>query len=207
MLDDRASMEPDRERFEHLLPFFITGQLNVADRAFMEGYVATHEGATAAIQFAEQLRTAVKRIGQDRDSEQTLIQITEKLGAAGRFGFAKRFFKQLLSWWVGFLIVFAILALVTKGVYYAAERIGWLKVSVESAAQYKDAHGGFTLRAGANVAAVAIIVEQYGGKVVYSSKMLGVEKVFINVVEKTRLPALIDALMDAGVIEAAAILL
>lgn len=207
MLGDRPATESDQERFAHLLPFYITGRLGVEDRAFMEGYVATHEGATAAIQFAEQLRTAVKRIGQDRDSEQTLIQITEKLGAAGRFGFAKRFVRKLFSWWVGFLIVFAILALITKGMYYAAERIGWLKVSVESAAQYKDAHGGFTLRAGANVAAVAIIVEQYGGKVVYSSKMLGVEKVFINVVEKTRLPALIDALMDAGVIEAAAILL
>lgn len=91
--------------------------------------------------------------------------------------------------------------------YYASEKIGWFKVDVESASSYNNTHCGLTLKAGANAAVLAAIVQRYGGRIVHSSKLLDVEKVFVNVVDKTRLPALIDALMDAGLIDAAAILL
>jgi len=207
MLDDRVPISTDKERFEHLLPFFITRQLGADDRAFMQDYVDRHADVAAAVQFAERMRAAVKRIGHARDPEQVLKQISANLQAARRFGAAKTLLKRLLSRCVRFLSYFAILTLLTKGMYYASEKIGWLKVDVESASSYSNTHCGLTLKAGVNAAVLAAMIQQYGGKIVYSSKLLDVEKVFVNVVDKTRLPALIDALMDAGLIDAAAILL
>ncbi|BBU68779.1 hypothetical protein [Fluviibacter phosphoraccumulans] len=207
MLDDRASMEPDRERFEHLLPFFITGRLGAEDQAFAENYVASHRDAAASIQAAERMRRVVRCIGIDRDPEPTLQRISVTLQATGKFASTKSVFRRILSWLGGFLLVLAALVLITKAVYYAADKIGWLKVGVEPTGEYKNTHGSFTLKAGASMVTVALIVERYGGEIVHSSALTGVERIFVNVVDKARLPALIDELMDAGLIEAAVVLL
>lgn len=49
----------DRRRFEELVPWYVTGEITPADRAWVEGYLADHPDAKAAVAWHRSLAGAV----------------------------------------------------------------------------------------------------------------------------------------------------
>jgi anti-sigma factor RsiW len=63
-----------KSRFDELLPFYVNGTLNDADRAWVDDYLREHPGAAAELRWYESLRTKLvedapavsSEVGMDR---------------------------------------------------------------------------------------------------------------------------------------------
>jgi anti-sigma factor RsiW len=55
-------VEPDRQRFSELLPFYVNGTLDSADRIWMEDYQAQHPETHAEVQFTLALQSVARNV-------------------------------------------------------------------------------------------------------------------------------------------------
>lgn len=72
----------DAQRFQELLPFYVTRQLPDADKAFVEAYMAANPASRDALHFTEQLSQVVRSIGADRHPELALQKLFNNLTPA-----------------------------------------------------------------------------------------------------------------------------
>jgi anti-sigma factor RsiW len=71
-MSDELNMLEDRRRFEEILPFYVTGKLPDADKAFMGSYIDTHPGLQSEVQFIQKLSCIVRSTGANRNTSATL---------------------------------------------------------------------------------------------------------------------------------------
>lgn len=206
MLDDMTSA-CEQTRFEQLLPFYVTNMLSDDDRAFVQSYIAVNPNARKAVQFTEQLRSIVRGTGVHRNPEAALNRLLGNYKPRQRANLFKRIVAKLRSLGISLPVAVALLFIVGQGGVYVAQKMGWFTTATEAVTAYANAHLSVTAKEGADLGSLAVIVEQYGGRIVHSTPVAGIQKIFIELIDKTKIQALIDALIDAGLIDAAAILL
>ncbi len=206
-MSDDMMQSSDQRRFEQLLPFYVINKLCAEDKAFVDAYSATNPDAKKAIQFTEQLRHIVRNTGANRNPEAALTRLLADCKPRKRMSLMKRLLAKLRSLGISPPLAIALLVIIGQGIGYAAHKMNWFGSAQESIAARAEAHLSVDIKKGADYGALAVIIEQFGGRIVHSTAANNIEKIFISVMDKTEIQALIDALMDAGLIEAAAILL
>ena len=113
----------------------------------------------------------------------------------------KRLLAKLKSLGISPPLAIALLVIVGQGIGYTAHKMNWFPGHKESVLSNATPHLSVNVKRGADAGALAVIIEQFGGKIVHSTSANEMQRIFINLVEKTRIQALIDALMDAGFIK------
>ena len=206
MSDDM--MQPsDQTRFEQLLPFYITNQLSDSDRSFMQGYIATHPNAKKAVHFAERLSRIVRNTGTNRNPDAALNRLLADYKPRQRMSLTKRLLAKLRSLGISPPLAIALLVIVGQGIGYAAHKMNWFGAPKESVVSPAEADLSITLKRGADMGAIATILEKFGASVVHSTAAGDVQKIFISIIDKTRLQPLIDAIMELGIVDSVAVLL
>lgn len=195
----------DHQRFETLLPFYVTAQLPPDDQAFMQQFINSNPSAQSAIDFVIELRRIVRTTGIQRDANIVLNSLLVKFEALHKKQGQDLPSKlRALGIKTSLPLIIAIAILGGQLVNYA---IDYFKpVDAMSTSAEGTSRVSVTLKHGVDAGALAVIAEKFGGKIIHSAHVEGVTKFFVELVDKTRLQALIDALVDSGLIESAAIL-
>ena len=197
----------DQHRFEQLLPFYITNKLSLDDIAFVESYIASNSDAKKALHFTEQLSRIVRNTGGNRNPEQAINRLLANFKPRKRLSLIRRLIEKLRSLGISPPLAIALLVIVGQGIGYTAHKMNWFGHTDETILTESSPQLSITVKKGADYGAIAVIIEQFGGRIVHSSAAINVQKIFITVMDKMKIQGLIDALMDAGLIETAAILL
>lgn len=206
-MSDDMMQRTDQARFEQLLPFYVTNQLSDEDCSFIKSYMATHPEAKKAVHFTERLSHIVRNTGANRNPDAALNRLLADYNHRQRMSLIKRLLAKLRSLGISPPLAIALLVIVGQGIGYTAHKMNWLGGASESIVSPAAAQLSVNIKKGADYGSLAVIIEKFGGRIVHSSVSVDVEKFFINVIDKTKIQGLIDALMDAGLIDTAAILL
>lgn len=197
----------EQTRFEQLLPFYVTNQLSDEDRSFVQSYMATHLEAKKAVHFAERLSHIVRNTGTNRNPDAALNRLLADYKPRQRMSLIKRLLAKLRSLGISPPLAIALLVIVGQGVGYAAHKMNWLGAAKESIVSPAEADLSITLKRGADMGAIATVLEKFGANVVHSTAAGDVQKIFITIIDKTRLQPLIDAIMELGIVDSVAVLL
>ncbi len=197
----------EQDSFEQLLPFYITNRLSSEDKAFVQQYISSNPEAKKAAQFAEKLSHIVRNTGANRNTDAALSRLLAGFEPQKKVSLLKRLLAKLKSLGVSPPFAIALLVIIGQGIGYTAHKMNWFPGQHESIVAKATSNLSVNVKRGADAGALAVIIEQFGGKIVHSTSVNEMQRIFINVMEKTRIQGLIDALMDAGLIESAAILL
>lgn len=195
----------DRLRFEELLPFFVTGNLSGSDQSFMQSFLSTNPSAKQSLNFALELGRMIRHTGVMRNPNITLNRLLANFKAmhqggsntSGKLGNFKS--KKTLP------ILFAIVILGGQAVYHGINKIDW-KQSQDSASVQGASRVAISLKPGTEQSQISKIAANYGGKIVHSSSVDGARKIFVELKDGTRLQAFIQALVDSGLVDSAAVL-
>lgn len=206
-MPDDMMLSSDQHRFEQLLPFYITNGLSSEDKAFVQEYMASHPEAKKAAQFTEKLSRIVRSTGANRNPDAALTRLLAGFEPRKKLSPLKRLLAKLKSLGISPPLAIALLVIVGQGIGYTSHKMNWFPGQQESIISKATPNLSVNVKRGADAGALAVIVEQFGGKIVHSSAVNDMQKIFINIMEKTRIQSLIDALMEAGLIESAALLL
>ncbi len=112
----------DAQRFQQLLPFYVTRQLPESDNAFVKAYLTANPASQDALRFTEQLSQVVRGIGADRHPDLALQNLLDKLTPA-RQSLLQRLIAQWRSAGQGWRILIALAAAALLGV---ASAEAWL---------------------------------------------------------------------------------
>ena len=195
----------DRLRFEELLPFFVTGNLSGSDQTFMQSFLSTNPSAKQSLNFALELGRMIRHTGVMRNPNITLNRLLANFkamhqggsGAGGKLGNLKS--KKTLP------ILFAIVILGGQAVYYGMNKIDW-KHSQENASVQGTTRVAISLKPGTETGEINKIAANYGGKIVHSSAVDGARKIFVELKDNNKLQDFIQALVNSGLVESAAVL-
>ena len=206
MADDKMSLD-DQSRFHQILPFYVTGQLSSEDRSFVENYIAAHPDARKALAFTEKLNKIVRSTGANRNADKALKKLLADFKPRKKLSLLKRLLAKLRSLGISPPLAIALLVIVGQGVGYTAHKLNWFSSSSEVSVLQATPHISLTIKDSADLAATTSIIEKFGGQIVNSQAVVNAEQIFVSIMDKTKIPALIDTLMDAGLIESALILM
>ena len=114
-MSERMTPQNDAQRFQQLLPFYVTRQLPEAEKAFVEAYLAANPASQDALYFTEQLSQVVRSIGADRHPEFALQKLFNNLTPA-RQSLLQRLVAQWRSAGRGWRILILLAAAALLGV-------------------------------------------------------------------------------------------
>ena len=197
----------DQNRFEQLLPFYISRALPAEELEFMRGYITAYPDALEAIQFSEQLRRVIRDTASNTSKNVALDRLVADMATPKKAGLFKRFVAKLRAWGISPPLALAFLVIAGQGVGYVIQKTNWFDSPVSAPAPVTVPHLSVTIKDGADVAAIVVVIEKFGGRVVHSAASSDLGKVLISIIDKTKIPALIDSLIDSGLIESAAVLM
>ncbi len=206
-MSDGITPANDQTRFEQLLPFYITHNLSDEDRAFMQAYIDTHPDAKKATHFAERLSRIVRNTGTNRNPEAALKRLLADYQPRHRMSLIQRLKAKLRSLGISPPLAIALLVIVGQGIGYTAHKMNWFSTSKESVVSPAEADLTITLKRGADMGAVATILEKFNASIVHSTAAGDVQKIFVSIIDKARLQPLIDAIMELGIVDSIAVLL
>lgn len=206
-MSDDIMAPSDQSRFERLLPFYVTNKLAAEDRAFVDSYAARNSDARMAIRFTERLSHIVRNIGAHRNPDAALSRLLADYKPRERMSIIKRLLAKLRSLGISPPLAIALVVIIGQGIGYTAHKVFSNTRSQGDVTAPTQAQLSITLKKGSEFGAVAVIIEKFGGRIVHSTTANNLQKLFISIMDKTRIQGLIDALMDAGLVDAAAILL
>jgi|GEM_PF-5295441 len=206
-MSDDMMQTSDQTRFEQLLPFYVTNQLSDDDRSFMQGYIATHSDAKKAVHFAERLSRIVRNTGTNRNPDAALNRLLADYKPRQRMSLIQRLKAKLRSLGISPPLAIALLVIVGQGIGYAAHKMNWFGAAKESVVSPAEADLSITLKRGADMGAIATILEKFGASIVHSTAAGDFQKIFITIIDKARLQPLIDAIMELGIVDSVAVLL
>lgn len=200
-----AWVSTDHLRFEELLPFFVTGHLSGSDQSFMQSFLSTNPSAKQSLNFAMELGRLVRHTGAMRNPNITLGKILANFkasrqggsNASGKLGNLKG--KKTLP------LLFAIVIIGGQAAYYGINKIDW-KQSQTSASVQGSARIAISLKPSTDQSQISRLAANYGGKIVHSSSVDGSRKIFVELKEDSKLQEFIQALVDSGLVESAAVL-
>lgn len=199
------SVDQDKQRFEQLLPFFITRQLGETDRFFVETYLARHPDAHHALKFTERLGRIVRDTGAGRNADQALQRLLANYQP--RRSLRQRLLAKLRALGISPPVALALFLLLGQGAGYGIYKLGLSGTSAATVAAPVRADLTITLKRGAEMSAVIGILDRFGASIVHSDLAGDAGKLLISIIDQSRIQALIDALMEVGLIESVAVLL
>lgn len=200
---------PDIQRFEELIPFYITGQIDDPDRAFVESFLLEHPEAEESIRCASIMRKAVRDTGKNRDPEQAFNRLMGKWQPEGSPGLICRFRD-----WLGRVMahpalatamVIILLQVLAGALYLSLNGSGTDGVTVADVRAQKP-HARLVIKDGADAAPLLEVVHKFEARIVGSSKTAsasGAYEVFIIIEEKMHLQELFKELSRQNLIEKA----
>lgn len=206
-MSDDMMQTSDEALFEQLLPFYITNQISDNDRSFMQGYIATHPDAKKAVHFAERLSRIVRNTGTNRNPDAALNRLLADYKPRQRMSLIQRLKAKLRSLGISPPLAIALLVILGQGIGYAAHKMNWFGAAKESVVSPAEADLSITLKRGADMGAIATILEKFGASIVHSTAAGDFQKIFITIIDKARLQPLIDAIMELGIADSVAVLL
>lgn len=198
---------PDRLRFDELLPFYITGRISVADQSFMQGFISTNPSARQAVNFALELGRIIRSTGVMRNPNVTLQRLLANFNAARKAGQGSGSLSKLRKLGIKATppLIIAIVILGGQAINYAIDNTGSQQKRNMSDGEHRS-RIAITLKAGADIAALTEIAQSFGGKIVHSAAVDGVTKHFVEIMDESRVQAFVDALAASGIIESAAVI-
>lgn len=197
----------DWERYEQLLPFYVTRQISQEDAGWVEAFLVANPVAANALEFTKRVRQVVKSIGSDRDPGPALARLLAEISSVRRPGLIKRLHALVRSLGISWPLAVALMLSAGLAIGYAAYKTQGFGLIGQTQTVIDQAHLSVTLKKGVEYGSAAIVIEQFGARIVHSATVDGAEKLLINLLDQTRIQALIDALMEAGLAEMAVILL
>ena len=206
-MSDDMMQTSDEALFEQLLPFYITNQISDNDRSFMQGYIATHPDAKKAVHFAERLSRIVRNTGTNRNPDAALNRLLADYKPRQRMSLIQCLKAKLRSLGISPPLAIALLVILGQGIGYAAHKMNWFGAAKESVVSPAEADLSITLKRGADMGAIATILEKFGASIVHSTAAGDFQKIFITIIDKARLQPLIDAIMELGIVDSVAVLL
>lgn len=206
MSDDMIT-NSDQTRFEQLLPFYVTNQLTDADRSFMQAYIAANPTAKKALHFTERLSRIVRNTGANRNPEPALNRLLADYRSRQRMSLIQRLKAKLRSLGISPPLAVVLMVIIGQGIGYTAHKMNWLGTDKESIVSPTKADLSITLKRSADLGALATILEKFGATIVHSSAAGDAQKIFISIMDKSRIQPLIDAIMELGIVDSVAVLL
>lgn len=197
----------DQQRFEQLLPFYLTQKLSLEDKSFIQSYIASNPEAKKAVKFTEQLSRIIRNTGVNRNPDVALSRLLADFRPRKRLSLIKRLMAKLRTLGISPPLAIALLVIISQGVGYTAHKMNWLTVPSNAVHAKANPHLTITIKDGADAGAIAIIIDKFGGQIIHSTAATDAQKIFISIMDKAKIPGLIDALMDSGLIESAAVLM
>lgn len=202
-----SSQDAERQKFELLVPFYITHNLSDQDSQFVRNYVAAHPDCGKSFDFTERLFAAVKSIGSSRDSRAVLDKLLQRYETTQRKSFLTRLLDKFHGLGLSNGVVIAMLVILAQGVGFIAH-LGSDRAESAKVIEPVITHNAvLTIKSGADAGALIILIHKFGGRIVNSSVVDGARQIFIALEDKARIQTLIDLLWGAELIEAAALLL
>lgn len=203
MSDYRASA--DFLRFEELLPFYIVGGLTGGDQSFMQSFISMNPSARSAVSFTMEISRIVRGTGMMRNPNLTLQKLLTSFNAARKASQGSGALSKLRSMGIKTSppLIIAIVILGGQAVKYSLDHFENKQnqtVTAQSGSQV-----AVTLKEGADVGALGVLAQKYGGRIIHSAEGDKVIKYFVEIMDKTRLQAFIDALAGSGLVDSAAV--
>ena len=200
----------EAERFEELLPFYLTGQLTADEKKFVDSCLAEDPSARDAYQFSQKIFATVKSTGSNRDAEASFEKLLARCSPEKRDGLYQR-----LKLWLGDLgltpalataLLVIILQTAVVAVHLVSEHYENGNFTVTSARSEK-ADARLLVKSSAEAGALLAAIHQFDARIVHSSIGEEAHEIFIRIEDRMRLKPLIDMLIATGLIEEAVLLL
>ena len=115
-MSEHTQEDADRQRFELLLPFYTTQNLNEEDLQFVRDYLENHPEATQSLDFIRRLSLTLKSIGVDRKSSAALDRLLENYASIKHKSIWRRLVEKLRSLGVTNIVAVAILVIVAQSI-------------------------------------------------------------------------------------------
>lgn len=93
-MSDPSPPQSEDQRFQQLLPFYVSGTIAAADRDFVDAYLADNPSSQNALYFTEQLSRVVRSIGVNRNPDGALEKLLHDLKPA-----RQNLFQRILNKW------------------------------------------------------------------------------------------------------------
>jgi hypothetical protein len=205
MSEYRQHGPAEDQQFEALLPFFVTGALTPAEALLVNNYLQAHPGAQKSVDWVTVLQRVVKTTGMQRDPAIGLHRLLAALPPTASYTWPKRLWLKVRRIKPGFPLILGLTLLGGQGAYYLAKNTGLISTTTFQPAPV-EAQVIVTLHQDADMVAVAAVVERLGGKVVASPAGSEAGKMVIKVLNRSKIPAMMDGLMESGLVAEAALL-
>ncbi len=197
----------DKARFEALLPFYVTRRLQDADMLFVQTYVVQNPEARKALVFTERLGKIIRETGAHRNPDQALQRLLGHIQPGRRLSLRQRILAKLRTFGISTPLAVAFLVILGQGIGYGAYKMGLFSQTETTLTAPAKGDLRITLKRGSEIAAVVAVLDRFGAQIVHSDMATQGAKLIVSIVDKTQIQALIDALLEIGLIESVAVLL
>lgn len=196
----------DKRRFEQLLPFFVTHQLNKDDQLFVQQYITQNPEARKALNFTERLGRIVRDTGAHRNPDQALHRLLGNFQQGKRLSLRQRILAKLRALGISPPLAVALLVILGQSIGYSTYKLGLFNKPEAIIAAPVKADLSITLKQGSEMAAVIAVLDRFNAQIIHSDLAVQGGKLLVSIVDKTRIQTLIDALMEIGLVESVAVL-
>lgn len=196
----------DKRRFEQLLPFFVTHQLNEDDRLFVHQYITQNPEARKALNFTERLGRIVRETGTHRNPDQALQRLLGNFQQGKRLSLRQRILAKLRALGISPPLAVALLVILGQSIGYSTYKLGLFNKPEAILTAPVKADLSITLKQGSEMAAVTAVLDRFNAQIIHSDLAAQGGKLLVSIVDKTRIQTLIDALMEIGLVESVAVL-
>lgn len=93
-MSEPMTSQNDAQRFQHLLPFYVTRQLSPSDKDFVDAYLVANPASQNALKFTQQLSRVVRSIGAERNPDLALQKLLHNLTPK-----RQNIFQRLVNQW------------------------------------------------------------------------------------------------------------
>ncbi len=206
-MSERMQEDADREKFESLLPFYFTQNLNEADHRFVSHYLASHPQAVQSLDFIQRMSFALKSIGSDRNSVAALDKVLLSYASIKSKSVWRRCLNKLRELGISNAVVIAILVIVAQGVGFIVHLSTDKAHTAKTIDSAVSNNALLTIKSGADAGALIVLIDKFGGRIVNSTVLNGARQIIVSVENKLGIQTLIEFLWGADLIEAAVLLL
>lgn len=206
-MSEHSQEDIDREKFESLLPFYFTQNLNETDQLFMSRYIASHPQAIQSLDFIERLTLSLKSIGSDRDSAAALDRLLRGYATVKYKSIWRRAVDKIRSLGISNAVLIALLVIAAQGVGFIVHLSHDKTASAQMIEPVISHNALLTIKSGADAGALIVLIDKFGGRIVNSTVLNGARQIVISVENKLGIQTLIEFLWGADLIEAAVLLL
>lgn len=206
MPDQQTPMcpEAEKQRFDQLVPFFLTGKLSAEDDLFFRGYLAKHPESIDGVLFGKQISDALHHIGADRNQQaakERFRQAFDLKVKQSKWIRLKTHLERMVvkPWAIALLSLF-----VAENAYLIYQANHYHRTAVlrlDRGLVIADSEARFVLNDGVRFEDFLNVAEKYEAAIIYSSKTsLGYE-VHVDIHDESKTRAFAEELADNALVK------